>query len=92
MWLGSPSNSWQSCMVEMHGVNRCFVKVRINFPLTLGSGFHLLVFKKPRKLRANPLCSHNQLAKKISELLVSAQGQILSLKQKAGSIFLFSQV
>lgn len=33
MWLGSYSNSWQSCMVEMHSVNRHFVKVRIIFSL-----------------------------------------------------------
>lgn len=65
-------------MVDVHGVNRCFAKVRINFPLTLGSGFHPLLFKEPRKLRANPvqlfMCSHNQLAKKCQNSCVLKDG------------------
>lgn len=55
MWLGSPSNSWQSCIVEMHGVNRVFVKVRINVALTLGLALLPSLFKAPRKLRSDPV-------------------------------------
>ena len=95
MWLGSPSNSWQSCVGEMHGVNRCFLKGRINFPLTLGSGFHPLLFKEPRKWRANPvqlfMCSHSQLAKKYQNSLCLSRTDAIT-ETKGWKRLPFSQV